>query len=342
VHFGGDALMGQHEYERQLIGRLTASDAIRAVPFPVRAMRAEHAGRRLPLGLIERRPLRVQRWIASAVYRGVDLVHRLDARLPPARDEILTLHDIAPLIYDDEGTWPRTATASARAARLVLAPSQFAADEISARLGVERVLAIPNGVDKACFTAGPLTDDDRKALGAPLGRFILCAGGASRRKNLVELAACWRELARLEGDVELVLCGAGQAKKMELFGGLERCRVLGHLERGLLLRLMTSAEIVVTPSLYEGFGLPVVEAMAAGTTVVSSRTSALGEIAGDVAIVVEPTAQGLLRGLAGALADEQERRTAAGLRHAATFDWDVTAQRHVEVYEKELGPSRHV
>jgi alpha-1,3-rhamnosyl/mannosyltransferase len=113
--------------------------------------------------------------------------------------------------------------------------------------------------------------------------------------------------------------------------------LLGYLNAADLPVLYNLAAVVVLPSLYEGFGLPILEAMASGVPVVTSRTGAMAEVAGDAAILVDPDdAEGIATGIRQALEDT-DRRTclrAKGLRRAATFSWERTADEFIRLYDE--------
>ena len=243
---------------------------------------------------------------------------------------MLTIHDVAPLMFPDEGSWPRHATAAARRAAAVIVPSHASARDIKSHLGLLNLHVIPNGVDPACYDTAPLSLEERRQLSL-VGPHVVYAGGSSRRKNLAALAEAWRRVGETTG-IELLVCGPDSSEKQRLFSGLPRCRVLGRVERGKLLRLMRSSVALVVPSTYEGFGLPVLEAMAVGTLVVAARAPAIPEIAGDAAILVDPTARGLANGIEAAITCDRRTRIAAGRRWAARFTWTESARRHVEVY----------
>lgn len=324
--------MGQQQYESQLIAALTARDAIAIRARGIRSMRSRGgSGPRVSLNVAARLPFWMQPILARRAYGRGALVHRLDARLPAASSDVLTIHDVAPLVFEDEGPWPRHATLSARRAAAVIVPSQASEREVRTKLGVARVHVIPPGVDPACWHAAPLTRDDRQRLGG-VDQYIVYAGGSSERKNLRVLAESWQRTAEHTPDFDLLICGPDSVTKQRLFGDLPRCRLLGMVDRDLLLRLLRDSIAVVVPSTYEGFGLPVLEAMAAGTVVVASRASALPEVAGDAALLVDPTADGLAAGIAAARACGRERRVDAGRRWAERFSWAETARRHVELY----------
>lgn len=325
--------MGQQVYEDNLareLANLSEQVAVEVVSFT--SMRASLGGRRLPLGKLQAAPLWLQRAAAQVAYPKTGLLHRMDLRLPASdRPEILTIHDVAPLVFDDEGRMPRHAVASARAARSVICPSRFAAAEVRRALGVTRTTVVPNGLDSVFADAVPLSEDARRHLGLP-PRWVLHTGGASRRKNLAALAAAWPYVRQRFPDVGLVLSGPPHRNRTKLFADLPGVTMLGHVERTTLASLMASAGAVVVPSTYEGFGLPALEAMAAGAPVVAAAAGALPEVCGAHALLVEPTGEGIGRGIVEALSGTLDERVGAARRRALTWTWRACAQAHVEVY----------
>jgi glycosyltransferase involved in cell wall biosynthesis len=180
-----------------------------------------------------------------------------------------------------------------------------------------RIVVTPNGVDPA-FSPGQGSHD-----------YVLSVGAIQARKN---------QLAALEAAaaVGLPLVVAGPAKDPDLASELRDrgARVEGYVETTRLAELYRGAACLVQTSLFEGFGLPVVEAMASGTPVVAVPDPALVEVAGDAAVVVEERA--LAEGIRRALG-EAARLRAAGLERAATFSWERAAEATVRVYVEVLG-----
>ena len=161
------------------------------------------------------------------------------------------------------------------------------------------------------------------------GGFVLAVGAIQRRKN--QLAAL--EAATAVG-LPLVIAGpekdAGLAAELRARGA----RVEGYLETDELAELYRGAACLVQPSRFEGFGLPVLEAMASGTPVVAVREPALVEVAGDAAVLVDEAQ--LADGLRAAL-ERREELVAAGLQRAKAFSWGTTAERTLAVYREILG-----
>lgn len=341
VTFGSDAPMGQQHHEGALREALEGSAdrerwALRAVR--VAPMRSGFGEVRLPLGAIARGPGAFAAVAAAAAYRGADLVHRFDLRLPPSpRREVVTVHDLPPLRFDDEGTLPRWAAPSARRARFVICPSAFAADEVTSLLGATRIRVVPNGVSEAFRRTPPAGADVLTRLGLA-GRFVLHAGGATKRKNLEALAGAWRRASSAVPDVALAMCGPPDRRREDLFAGVPGVRWLGLLPQGEVAALMRVAAAVVVPSLYEGFGLPALEGMACGTPVVAAACGALPEVCGDAALLVGPSARPLAEGIEAVLTDDAlaARLRAAGPARAESYTWKRAAAATLAAYEEAL------
>jgi glycosyltransferase involved in cell wall biosynthesis len=332
------APMGQQAYEREVIDRapLELGAGWDVEHVVVGSMRSDlGAGRRMPGRLLGDGPTTLRRAVARSLYRGRDLVHRFDLRLPPARAEFLTVHDVVPWRFDDEGTAPSDSAESARRALAVVCPSQFAADEITAVLGAERVVVIHNGVDRRYFSPTPLAEDRLAGLGVRRP-FVLHAGGSTRRKNLDGLAAAWPIVRAARPGTTLVLMGPPDERRDRLFAPLPDTVRVGRLDDDDALGLLGAASVVVVPSLYEGFGLPALEGMAAGVPVVAARRGALPEVCGEAAYLVEPDGPGLAEGLVAALTDDRAtaEQVARGRDWAAGFTWEKSAAAHGDLWRE--------
>lgn len=324
--------MGQQLHEASLARALRACAGTdwRLSARRVASLRSGRVGAvRLPLRPVARVPYGAAAAVGRLAYGRADLVHRFDLRCPPHPNaEVLTVHDLPPLRFDDEGELPRWAAESARRAALVLCPSAFAAGEVAELLGVERVRVVPNGVD--------LNGAQPERPPGASGRFVLHVGGATARKNLEGLAAAWPLVARAAPDTTLVLCGPPHPRRDRLFAAQRNVVALGHVTHDRVLALMRAADAVVVPSLYEGFGLPALEGMAAGVPVVAANRGALPEVCGDAALLVEPTAEALADGILAVLEDGDALR-AAGPARAAAFTWERAAAETLAVYEEAMG-----
>jgi glycosyltransferase involved in cell wall biosynthesis len=261
--------------------------------------------------------------------------------IPPAYRgrSVLTVHDLSfermPSLMSrrDRFMFRTFVPRSARRADRVLAVSEQTKRDLVERYGIseDKIVVTPNGVDPIFTPEGARAERARP--------YALFVGGIQPRKD--PLAAV-EALALLNGDLDLVLVGAEKRGGPELrerlrkLGLEQRVELAGHVEHEQLAGLYRGAACLVFPSRYEGFGLPVLEAMASGTPVVAAKTGALPEVAGDAAILVEPgdktaLADGIRRALA-----ERERLVAAGLERARSFSWAETARRTLSVYRELL------
>lgn len=330
-------LMGQQRYEQDVFAAMTsvAPADLHLEQVAVRSLRSGLPGStRLPLGqsVSTRRLAQLAgRW----VYRLADVVHRCDLRLPAAQcPEVLTVHDLAFQRFDDEAAVCTDALIRARHARIVLTPSEFVAEELRDALPGAEVRVAPNGVPLDAVNPDPLTAADRRALGLSDAPYVLHSGGATRRKNLAGLAAAWSRLMSEQPDLQLVMTGPTDPRRTDLFRDVQSAALTGRLQRDLQLRLLRSATVVVVPSTYEGFGLPALEAMAAGVPVVATAGSALTEVVGGAGLLVDDEPDALAGALHRVSTDALLARTLAeaGPPRAAVFTWEASARIHLRAY----------
>jgi glycosyltransferase involved in cell wall biosynthesis len=222
----------------------------------------------------------------------------------------------------------------ARRLPTLLTVSESSADDIVAEFGVRRsaVRVIPVGVETDVFR--PPT------LPRVRGRIVAVSSSDSPMKGVRVLLEAVAKL-RTERDVELVVVGRPKAdgpvaRAVEDLGISDAVRFVTGLSDPALAELFGSAEAAVVPSLYEGFSIPAVEAMACGTPLVASRGGALPEVVGDCGVLVEPGNPSDLAGALGALLDDEPRRRALGTagrrRVEERFTWRATAAATAEVY----------
>jgi len=332
--------MGQQVHEEQLFVALSRElpDGWGLTGRRIGSLRSPFEdARRMPLRAVGHLPLPAQRLVGRIAYGPSDLVHRMDLRIPPGpKAEVLTVHDLGSMRFPDEGVLPVRARQSVHHAQLIVTVSEFSAEEIERAFGVARPVVIPNGVDPRLHDYPAATDAELAALGTG-PRFVLHLGGATERKNLAGLAGAWALLAAERPDLHLVLCGPSDLRRTALFEGLPRCRMPGHVDVGTRVGLMRRAAVVVVPSVYEGFGLPAIEAMALGTPVVAVRRGALPEVCGEHASLVEPDPGAIAEGLAAALDDPGNTASITRARaHAAQFTWERAARAHLALYRAVL------
>ncbi len=338
---GSATVMGQQMYEEQITRR--AADALgdgwTVREEVLRSLRSPLPGTaRLPAVVFGDAPAALRRVAGRLVHRRADVTHRMDLRIPPGRNEVVMIHDVVCWRYTDEGQPPAAAVDEVRRAAAVVTPSRFSAREVAEVFGIEEPIAIHNGVDPAFFDAVPLDDAGLNALGlrAP---YVLHAQGCTERKNLAGLAAAWPVVRAAYPDCQLAMAGPSDPRRDRLFAGLDGVHLLGRVPDQTLQSLMAGAAAVVVPSRYEGFGLPVLEAMACGTPVVASNCSSLPEVSGDVGWLVDPDGPALAQGLISVLAGgpEVESRRRAGLSRAREFSWERSARQHAEVWKSLAG-----
>ena len=298
-------------------------------PPPRLAHRAGHAWEQIVL------PVRAARLRAPLLL--------CPANLAPAasRRTVLVLHDAAALRHPDwysgaYAAWQRRLLpVLARRARRIVTVSEFSRGELAELLDVDhaRVSVVPGGVDER-FKPGADAAGARRALGLERP-YVLCVASHTARKNLAALVPAAQALAA-EG-VELAVAG-GHRPQFAAERGLDGLRLLGHVDDALLPGLYAGAEAFALPSLYEGFGLPVLEAMASGTPVLTTTAGALPEVAGGAArLVADPAAfASELPALLGDAA-ERERLRAAGLERARAFSWERTAREIDALLAAEVG-----
>jgi glycosyltransferase involved in cell wall biosynthesis len=239
---------------------------------------------------------------------------------------VVTVHDLAVWRHPGAfGRWtqlyvPRAVPSVLRAAARVIAVSEFTRSELVELLGVpeERIRVVPNGVEDVFTPEGNAAE----------GEYVLAVGTLEPRKNLARLAEAARRAGR-----ELRVAGEPG------WGGVrpDGVRWLGRVGDAELARLYRGALCLVYPSLYEGFGIPVLEAMACGTPVVTSRGGATEEAAGGAAVLVDPLdVEAIAAGIDEAVARRAELR-ALGLERVGAFSWDETARRTLDVYREAAG-----
>jgi glycosyltransferase involved in cell wall biosynthesis len=262
---------------------------------------------------------------------GVDVLHCPSQRAPvrPGLPLVATIHDVAVLRHPKAfNLWTRRYSALtlpriARAAARIIVGSAFTRDEVAALLQVSeaKIRVIPYGVGGA-FTA----PDDPAAA----GDYVLAVSTLEPRKNLARLVEGFQR-ADLDG-LELRVVGAEGWGGVRLGG--DRVRWLGEISDGELARQYRGAACAAYVSLYEGFGLPVLEAMASGTSVVAPAGPPYTEFADGVAVLVDPLdPDSIANGLREAI-DRRDDLGQRGRERAREFSWQRAAQAHMDVYRE--------
>ncbi len=267
---------------------------------------------------------------AKARRDGVDVLHCPTHRAPVRSPVplVVTFHDLAVLRHPETfNRWTRAYSRLAlprvaKAARRLIAVSEFTKRELIELLDVpeEKVRVIPNAV-------GPPFEAQGEAAA---GDYVLAVSTLEPRKNLPRLLEAYRR-ARLNG-LDLLVAGAAGWGGVRVEG--DGIRWLGEVHDDELARLYRGARCVAYVSLYEGFGLPVLEAMACGAPVVAGRNDASEELAANAAVLVDPLdPDAIAAGMAEAV-DRRDELRQLGLERARAFDWREVARATLEVYHE--------
>jgi glycosyltransferase involved in cell wall biosynthesis len=338
-----DPLTGVGRYTLELAGALERA-GVDVVRFAVAWGGRAHGIRRLRLPARLARALWRRGLLTVDRLAGCpDVVHATNFVLPACRAPgVVTVHDLS---FEFDEAFPGAAALrtlvpwSLRRAAVVVVPSRSVADEVAARYGVaeERLAVTPEGVGERFFGATPLADAALAGIG--LRRpFALALGTLEPRKNLTHLLQAWEAArARLPG---WTLALAGRRGWGPALPAAQGVVYTGYVAEETLPGLLAAAEVFCYPSSYEGFGLPPLEAMAAGTAVLAGAYPAAHEVLGDAALLVDPRdPAGMAEGLValaedGRLRAELER---AGRARAAIYTWEGCARATVAAYERALG-----
>jgi glycosyltransferase involved in cell wall biosynthesis len=321
-------LRGWGRYARELIDALPAE-------HPELDFHVISQGGRGPEVLFEQvgLPVRLRR-------TAVDLVHAPNCFLPLARPcmGVVTIHDLAFEVFPEDfstrtGWKYRTFTPrAARSAQRVICVSGYTAADVVRRYDVDeaRVRVIPNAPSL------PIGDAP-----VPEGPYLLAVGDLRPKKNLPRLIEAFRAL-RAEGlEHRLVLAGVdgGEGERVREAAGGEPVQLTGYLPDDRMDALMRGADALVHPSLYEGFGLVLVEAMARGVPVLAARATALPETGGDACEYFDPLDVGDMAAAIRRVVGDHSRHAdlaERGRRRAAQLSWASSAALTVAVYEELL------
>ncbi|HWD09863.1 MAG TPA: glycosyltransferase family 1 protein [Actinomycetota bacterium] len=301
---------------------------VRRVMVPARAAVAGWEVARFPPG----------EWLVGRA----DAVHGTNFWVPPLQraNGVVTIHDLTFLLHPEWCTpavrryrWivPKVLGRSA----VVVTPSETIAEQVTAELSFprERIVVTPEGVREAVVPAG--------AAPAAGGDYALFVGAREPRKNLGRLLAAFKGLGDL--GLDLVIAGPAGWGESDLHEGVNtlaggvRVTVTGYLTDAALAATLRSAQVFVFPSLYEGFGLPPLEAMAAGVPVVAARAGSLPEVLGDAPFWCDPLdASSIGEAIRRSVTDGEARAVAIerGRARAAGYRWSETARLTIEAYRR--------
>lgn len=285
-----------------------------------------------------------------------DVIHATTWAVPPATSPlVVTVHDVA-FLRSPEHFTPRGITFFHRAlditrdeADLVIVPSEITrADCIDAGIESDRIRVIHHGTTRHATTEQDVADF--RARHGLVRDFVLWCGTFEPRKNLSALLEAFDAMANSGTDLDLVLVGpAGWGDTSEEIRrratALPAGRVhnLGRLPEHDLQLAYAAARVFCFPSLWEGFGMPVLEAMNHGTPVVTSRGTSMAEISGDGALLVDPLVPDeIAEAVLIAAGPEHARLSAAATANAATYTWEASADKHLAAYHEAIAARRPV
>ncbi len=299
----------------------------------------------------------------AARKHGVDLLHipHFSAPIHAGMPLVVTIHDVIPLVLPEYRATAamRTRLAIVRRtvqkAKLVLTPSQAAANDVRDVLGIseEKLRVTPEAAEKRYAPAADLGTVKRnvETLGVG-GPYIFNVGGLDVRKNLKVLIEAFAEVRpRLQEQTKLVIAGTAHSNNQTVFPPLEpvinklglqdSVKLLGRVSEEDKLSLYQAADLYVTPSLYEGFGLTALEAMACGIPTVAANRTSLPEVVGNGGLLVEPTVSSVSQAIIDVLSNENLARLlqTKGLLRASQFTWRQTTELTIDAYREALAAS---
>jgi glycosyltransferase involved in cell wall biosynthesis len=360
-----DPTTGVGAFTHEVAGRLVARSGIEPVGFAASWRGRDRIASAVPPGLrVSTRPMaaqplrrlwlrldhpRIEHWTGQ-----VDLVHGPNFVVPPTRAAaVVTVHDLTCVRYPDLVTadvaqYPRLIQRAIDRGAWVHTVSAFVADEVRDHFAVdpEKVVAIHNG-PTVLPEPGPTTDVAAGRELATAHRYVLALGTVEPRKDLPTLVQAFDRIAAEHAGLRLVIAGGdgwGDAPE-RLADAIDRAANrasiirLGRVTDDQRAALLRGATVFAYPSRYEGFGLPPLEAMAAGTPVVASDAGAIREVVGAAASLVPPgdpdrLAEALTEVIADA--DRAAALVSAGQQQLAGYSWDRTVDQLVELYERAV------
>lgn len=299
-----------------------------------------------------------------ALGENVDLIHFYYNWSFPFRKKvpcILTVHDVIPFTFREAMGFLMNRLIYRPSLRLacqlndvIVTVSQYSRKDIAGKVGVpiDKIRVIPNGLREPAVHDPELEAEVEERFGLGAG-YILNVGGIHERKNIVRLVQAFAKLCRstnYKGSLVVTgsISGAPYQEKMRRLceAAVVRSRMQGRVVfTGFVTEqevdaLFRGADLFAYPSLYEGFGIPVLEAMKAGTPVVTSNLTAMPEVAGDAAVLVDPySVEELATAMERVLSDHELRTTLKrkGAERAQRFSWQITCEEYYRLYEELSG-----
>ncbi len=327
-HYLAQTLTGVQRYAAELLTYLRDEDDVRVIAPPQRLQAS-----RASLHLWEQAVLPLQLPKQSVLWSPTNTGPLA------APKQVLTAHDGAVLSHPEWFSasyvmWRRRLLpALLRRAEHVITVSHFAKDHLCAHIPeiASKITVIYNGIDRERFFRAEDSEQQRVREKYRLSeRFILGLGSRDPRKNFAGLLHAWETSEDSLDDAELVIAGGGARsfQQVDFTTHSKRVRLLGYVNDDDLAGLYSAARLFVYPSLFEGFGLPVLEAMACGTPVITANTTSLPEVARDAALLVDPRDHDALAHAVVTLwhnTEEQHRLRERGFERVQAFRWRDSA-----------------
>ncbi len=284
---------------------------------------------------------------------GIEVFHGTNFELPsqPACATVLTIHDLSTLLHPETHEHQnvqraqRSLPLTAQTATMIICPTEAVRQEVHEHLMIplERIVAVHEAA-RNCFSPASDREIARVKQRFNTGdEFLLYVGTIEPRKNLLSLVLAFEQLVVTHPDLRLVIAGRKGWMVDELFAYVARSPVskriifTGYVSDVDLRSLYSSCTVFVYPSIYEGFGLPPLEAMSCGAPVVASSIPSIAEVLDGAARLVEPDDFEMLKGTLEELLNDRELRerlSSVGREHAAQFSWAETAVKVREVYAR--------
>jgi len=263
---------------------------------------------------------------------------------------VTTVHDLIFKLFPETVDPLVLSTQRARLKRVVASKTHIIADSHSTKndlikeysLSPDRITVIYPGLNDSLAPANKKEIEHVKRKHHLKSPYVLCLGTKEPRKNLVRAVEAFEIFRHAKGHEKYSLVISGRhGWGKDVTSNLESVNNLEYVEEDDLSGLYSGAEAFLYPSLYEGFGFPVLEAMACGTPVVTSNVSSLPEIAGDAAVLINPqSVRSIVKGLETAL-NNRQTLIHKGLLQAKLFTWEKTARETIKVYEKIGGYAKN-